>query len=78
MMPLEGLEHVLSILHTDVERQLPRNYAGFRVRSDIQRRPKTASGEWSAAKMRARVASRGAALRPMPETNAGKTVLAMP
>jgi hypothetical protein len=26
---LEGLENVLSILHSDVERQLPRDYAEF-------------------------------------------------
>lgn len=44
-MPLEGLEHVLSILHSNIKRQLPRNYAGFRELSGIGRRPKTASDE---------------------------------
>lgn len=43
--PLEGLEHVLSILHSDVKRQLPRNYAAFRELRGIGQRPKTASGE---------------------------------
>jgi hypothetical protein len=75
-MPLEGLEHVLSILHSDVERQLPRNCAGFRDSCAIQRRPKTASGEWNAAKMRSGVASRGEGLRLIPEMDAAKPALA--
>ncbi|WP_435528091.1 hypothetical protein [Microbacterium aurantiacum] len=41
--PLEGLEHVLSILHNDVERQLPRNYTGSLSLDYIKRRPKTAN-----------------------------------
>ena len=73
--PLEGLEHVLSILHSGIKRQLPRNYAGFRERDDIVRRPKTASCEWNAGKMRARVASPGAGFRRIPETDAAKPAL---
>jgi hypothetical protein len=73
--PLEGLEHVLSILHSGVERQLPRNYADFQDHNDIRRRPKTANGECNAGKKRARLASPGAGLKLMPEMNAGKTVL---
>jgi hypothetical protein len=53
--PLEGLEHVLSILHGDLERQLPRNYAGFLDHDDIPQRPKTASCELDAAKMRPKI-----------------------
>jgi hypothetical protein len=74
-MPLEGLEHVLSILHSDVERQLPWNHADSRDVDDIKRRPKTANDEWNAGKMRASIASYGAAIRPVSGTNAGKTVL---
>lgn len=54
-MPLEGLEHVLSILHCGIERQLPRNYTGFRELDDIEGRPKTANCEWNAGKLRARI-----------------------
>ena len=39
---LEGLEHVLSIVLCDAERQLPRNYADSGDCNDIDRRPKTA------------------------------------
>ena len=41
-MPLEGLEHVLSIVLCDTERQIPRNYAAFCDPDDIDLRPKTA------------------------------------
>lgn len=53
--PLEGLEHLLSILHSDAKRQVPRNYEGFCVWDGVARRPKTASDEWNAGKMRARI-----------------------
>lgn len=71
-MPLEGFEHVLSILHSDAKRRNPRSYADFSERSAIQRRPKTASWKWNVGKKRARVTSAGAVLRRMPKTNAGK------
>jgi hypothetical protein len=74
MMPLEGLEHVLSILHSDFERQLPRNYAGSRDRCDIVQRPKTANDESNAAKMRARIGRDEEAIQPMGRSNAGKFV----
>ena len=71
-MPLEGFEHVLSILHSDAKRRNPRSYADFSERSAIQRRPKTASWKWNVGKKRVRVTSAGAVIRRMPETNAGK------
>jgi hypothetical protein len=66
----------LSILHSNIERQLPRNSADYHDDVDIERRPKTASGEQNAAKMRARLASAGADLRLTAELNAGKPVSA--
>lgn len=75
-MPLEGLEHDLSILHSDVKRQIPRNYAAFRDLADIQRRLKTASWKWNAGKTRAKLPCQGATIRRMPKTNAGKSVFA--
>lgn len=71
-MPLEGLEHVLSILHFDVLRQKPRNYADLGEHGSIERRPKTASWKWNAGKTWARTACRGAALRPTRKENTGK------
>jgi hypothetical protein len=74
-VPLEGLEHVLSILHSCIQRRLPRNYAEVGDTDDIERRPKTASWKQDAGKKRAEVASPGATLSRMPETDAGKTLL---
>jgi len=52
----------LSILHSNVERQLPRDYADFGNLSDIERRLKTASCKTKAGKKRARIASTGVML----------------
>ncbi|MGC5171649.1 hypothetical protein ACLQ2Q_13470 [Microbacterium sp. DT81.1] len=41
--------------------RIPRNYADLRESSDIDPRPKTATGKWDAGKMRAKT-SRSAAL----------------
>lgn len=75
-MPLEGLEHVLSILHRSVKRQIPRNYAAFRSVDHIAQRPKTASWKYDAAKRRAKLTSLGAALREVTRVNVGKTKFA--
>jgi hypothetical protein len=74
-MPLEGLEHVLSILHSCIERQLPRNYAEVGGSDDIEQRPKTASWKQDAGKKRAEVASPRAAPSRMPQMDAGKKLL---
>ncbi|WP_146047991.1 hypothetical protein [Microbacterium sp. CJ77] len=54
MTPLEGLEHVFSIVLCDAKRQLPRNYTGSGDWNDIDQRPKSASGKWDAGKTRAK------------------------
>lgn len=54
-MPLEGLEHVLSIVLCDPKRQIPRNYAAFRDSDDIDPRPKTAISKQDAGKKRAKI-----------------------
>lgn len=71
-MPLEGLEHVLSILHDRIKRQLPRNRAALPEPNDIERRPKTANREQDAAKMRASIPvlkRRSGAYRKMTRAN---------
>lgn len=74
MVPLEGFEYVLSILHGRMKLQLPRNYADVESHDDLQRRPKTAIYGCNEAKLRPDAASTGETLRPMPETDAAKTV----
>ena len=60
-VPLEGLEHVLSIVLCDTERQIPRNYAAICDRNDIDPRPKTAIGKQDVGKTWAKM-GRSAAL----------------
>jgi len=60
----------LSILHSDLNRQNPRNYADFLDASDIIRRLKTANGKPNAGKKRPRITSAGGVLRRMPKVNA--------
>ena len=71
-VPLEGFEHVLIILHSDLKRQNPRNYADFRDHDDIQQRLKTANRKHNAGKTRARITSADIPLRRMLKVNAGK------
>lgn len=75
--PLEGLEHILSILHIDTNRQIPRNYEALRSAADRIRRPKTASWKWNAGKKRAETPRCGGAGQLMPETNAATTESAL-
>jgi hypothetical protein len=75
-MPLEALEHVLSILHDAIERQLPRNCADTGLADDIVQRPKTASSELNVGRTWARIAVRRAGLRRMRELDMGKNVFA--
>lgn len=62
-IPLEGLEHVLSIVICDINRQNSPNHADSSNRADMKRRPKTASNNWDAAKMRPEMGLTRARLR---------------